>query len=93
MEAELKSHLLTRSQAENDICSNFDHMVDESVVNQVESGKYYANYPGWNFYATVLHDGKDFVAFVKQYGDISSRETADTFLELKSKICDKYGAD
>lgn len=75
------------------ICSNFDHIVDQSIVERMKTEKIVADYPAWNFHGSVwFKDGK-FHCAVMQYHELSEIISADTFDEVKEEVCEKFGSD
>lgn len=75
------------------ICSNFDHVINESAVEELKKGISFAAYPGWDFYATVWYANGLFHAKIKQYQVHVDTISAKTFAKVKKLICKTFGND
>lgn len=42
-------------ETNKEIISNFDHIINEDVVNEIVTEQAYAHYPGWHFTAYVWY--------------------------------------
>ena len=82
----------TESIFDDNICSNFDHEINQQIVGEVRQGKI-ADYPGWNFHATVWFADGQFHAKIMQYLVHVATLSAETFPELKDEICNEFGND
>jgi len=76
-------------------CSNFDHEIDAEVCALLSQkpGKVCADYPGWDFFATVHVDPEtgEWCAKVMCYGSVAARLRAKTPATLKKAVCDQFG--
>jgi hypothetical protein len=75
------------------VCSNFDHVINQEVVEHLKTHNAWSSYPGWNFHGSVWFDqdrGK-FLCQIMQYHAHTATVEADTFEELKEEICARFG--
>ena len=75
-----------------EVMSNFDREVDQEVADQLKSGKYFAPYPGWNFYGRVWWEDEWFCEVWVQ-GSYDGTYNASTLEELMKDVSDFYGYD
>jgi len=80
---------------QDDFCSNFDHAINEEVVEKLKTENVYAYYPAWNFHGSVWYDhGKRmFMCKVKCYRCHVTTIEAETAKELVEFVCDEFGWD
>jgi len=79
--------------ANEDICSNFDHEINQELAEKMKEEKIYADYPGWDFHANVwFMDGK-YHCLVSQYHQVVDHITDESFEKIKETVCSKYGDD
>ena len=78
---------------DDNFCSNYDGIIDQDVVEQLEKENVCANYPGWNFHGTVWYDKKEelFYCKIMCYGSHVNTISAKTPGELKELVCNTYG--
>jgi len=77
----------------DDVMSNFDHMIERAVEEQLKRGNCWAGYPGWNFYGRVFWDPEKQLwgCQVWQYRVVRETIYEPSLKELHSSVCDKYG--
>lgn len=81
------------SHCGDEICSNFDHEINEELAERMKKEKIVADYPGWNFYGTVWYENGKYNCAVMRYRFLQEIISNETFEELKKEVCDKYGND
>lgn len=73
------------------IMSNFDHMIDYKVADEIKNQPMWAEYPGWDFYGKVWFEDNKWHCAVKCYGSHVNTISEDNLEDLKSSVCDQYG--
>ena len=80
---------------EHDGCviSNFDHLIDTVVADEIKGMDIYSQYAGWNFCGYVWwsteHD--KWACEVWTYNVYQETILADTLEEIRTEVCEKYG--
>lgn len=75
------------------VMSNYDHQICQDIAEQINDGRYAADYPGWNFHATVWRDGELFKAQIMQYGNHTATIESETLQGIMELASDAYGYD
>jgi len=75
------------------VMSNFDHTIDTEVAEKLKEGKYYSDYPGWNFYGEVWYDSGKWKCEIRRYHVHVETIMADTLEEIMEQNSEKYGYD
>lgn len=89
-----KASLFVGAECVGEVCSNLDHTTNQDVLRDLqEIPNSYAEYPGWDFWSTVVYDRerKKFIAEVMCHHVVQDYPEADTFEELKAEICERWG--
>lgn len=79
-------------QHEEAIYSNYDHEINNTVVDDCKHGYFYADYPGRYFMAYVWFEIGKWFAEVWQYAIHKETIEADSIVELKRLVCEKYSS-
>ena len=76
-----------------EVYSNFDHELDCQVASALRRypGKAFARHAGWNFNASVWHDGNVFVSEVWVYGSVDGYITGESIMQVCRDVCDGWG--
>ena len=79
--------------ASDNLMSNFDHEIDQTVAEELKRDKLIAEYPGWEFHATCWWDGArgKYLAAVRRYHALVATYAAGTPKELMDAICEDFG--
>jgi len=72
--------------------TNFDHTIDDGMVEAIADGEHMAEYAGWDFHAYVYLVGAVYVADVHRYHAHVGFVTADSPQELMHEVSHEYGA-
>lgn len=75
------------------VVSNFDHVIDENIVEKMKTDKKVYGYPAWDFYGSVWYKDGKYHCAVMQYHSLSEIVSGGTFQEVKDSVCKKYGND
>jgi hypothetical protein len=78
-------------ELDDNLMSNFDHEVDQTVAQLLRNGRVWAGYPGWNFFAHCWFADDQFHAAVLVYHEHRSTISAETPEELMKAVSDTYG--
>jgi len=75
------------------VMSNFDHEIDEKVAEKLTQGKHFADYPGWEFHATVWYDAEKcvFKAKVMRYCAHVGTAISTNLAGIMMLVSDRYG--
>lgn len=73
------------------VYSNYDHVINSFVLEEIKYGLCWAQYPGRSFMAYVWFESENWYAEIWQYGVHVDTLEAETFPELKELICNKHG--
>ena len=75
--------------------SNFDHSIDNGLMEELMTSDVVAQYSGWNFCGYVWFDKaiNKFVCQVWQYHTPMEEVVADSLKEIMSIVSDKYGEE
>lgn len=76
----------------DEVCSNFDHKINEEVVERLKSGRWYAIYPAWGWRGEVWYADGLFHCQVRQHGMVVDTKSASDFSELKDELCNSFGS-
>jgi len=79
-------------QLEDDVMSNFDHVIDEDVANQLRErpNEVLATYPAMNCCTYVWFNGEDFTAQIWTYRT-PREETTGSLQDIMDYVCGEYG--
>ena len=75
------------------VYSNFDHILDKNIVDELKEKNCYSQHAGWNFCGYIWHDGKKFKEEVWVYGDPQEVIENEDIGELIENVCQKYGSN
>lgn len=78
-------------QYDEEIMSNFDHVINQETVQAIKGKKFWAAYPGSAFYGHVWFNDNLWYCDVWVYGSVSRTMSDETIEGLKEKICYEYG--
>lgn len=73
--------------------SNFDHVVEDRLADELADGEHMAGYAGWNFHAYVYRPGDVYVADVHRFHAHVTFIAAATLEDLMADVSDEYGYD
>jgi hypothetical protein len=78
-------------ELKEEVWSNFDHVINRDIAEQLKSGEYWAAAPGWNFFAYVWFAEGQYHTEIWRYGAPVAVLSAETIDELKANVCSIYG--
>lgn len=73
------------------VMSNFNHEVKGGKEEKLKSGKFYGDYPAWDFHAQVWFDGENFKAMVKRYRVHVGTVTSPTLKGIMELASNEWG--
>ncbi len=78
---------------DNEVCSNFDGVIDQHVVKQLKDTDVYSGYPARDWFGKVWYDKEthNFCCQVMRFGSHIDTVETTTMEELKEEVSDKYG--
>lgn len=76
---------------QQEVVSNFDGVVDETVRERLRSGDCWAAFSAWNFWARVWFGDGAFHAEVWRYGSPVETLSGGTVEDLREAVCNEYG--
>jgi len=80
-------------ELEENVCSNSEHAINQTIVERLKNEDSWSTYPGWDFCSYVWHEGNQYHAEIWCYKSHVETLSADTFEELKEEICCEYGSE
>ncbi len=78
---------------DDNIMSNFDHVVNHEVANAIKGKPFYASYSGWNFNGSVWWQNEMWHCEIRAYWSYRETISAKTPEELMESVCEKYGSE
>jgi hypothetical protein len=78
-------------ETEENVCSNFDGLINKNVVQELIDNNCKAGYPAWEWYGIVWHQDNRFHIKVKRYGSVIGEHDYETMEELRDDVSEKYG--
>jgi len=75
------------------VMSNFDHTIEPETEEKLKSGKFYGEYPAWNFHGDVWFDGERFKCMVMRYWAHIETVEASSLEEIMEIASTKWGSD
>ena len=76
-----------------EVCSNFDGIINQTVVDELIHNNCWSEYPAWNWWGKVWHNGEKFHIEVRFYGSVVGTYDAATMEELRQIVCENHGQD
>jgi hypothetical protein len=82
-------------EASSEIYSNYDHVLNLQVVEEIIQKKLYAFHTAWNFCGTIYFDkiNKEFIEEIKIYGSLDNIIKHKDIKVLIENVNSIYGAD
>ncbi len=77
----------------NDLMTNFDHTIDQEVMEAIKGKPFYAGYTSWNFFGSVWYQDDKWYCQINQYGRHIETLIEDTLEEIMEKACERYGSE
>jgi hypothetical protein len=79
----------------DNLMSNFDHQINETVAKELKTVQATARYPGWGFHATCWWDGSRgrYLAAVRRFSYLVATYAAETPRQLMDMVCEDHGND
>lgn len=71
--------------------SNFDHVIDEGMEEELKESPKLGNYAGWNFHGDVFYWNNQFHCIVMVYHSLREVISANTLSEIMEEVSEKYG--
>jgi len=81
------------AETNESLMSNFDHVIDESVAEELKGGNCWAKYTGWEFYGKVWYVEAQYHCEIWRYGSHVSTISEDTPQELMDAVCSHWGSE
>ncbi len=81
------------SMCNYDVCSNFDGLIDYTVVEELKKGGVSAGFPAWDYYGCVWFDGNEWICSVRKYHAVVDVIKANCIEELVENVKEKHGYD
>ena len=75
----------------DDIVSNLDHVVDQTVLKRVQHELVVADYPASSFFAEVWFEAGFFRCMVRRFHIHVETLQSESFDDLKEEICNRFG--
>ena len=71
--------------------TNSDHTIEEDVAQELKTGKFYSQYPGWNFCGYVWWNKDKWSCEVWKYNSHITTVHGYTLQEIMDKVSEDYG--
>lgn len=75
------------------VCSNLDHEIDNHVAEKLKKGKYYAQYPAWNFWAEIWFENEIYYCMIKVYSVHVASIWHVSIKGIMEMASDQFGSD
>ena len=76
-----------------EVYSNFDHILNDEIANQLTRGCYLATHPGWNFYGRIIYKDGKFIEMVMVFGNVVEFIVGENIKDVIEETNRKYGSD
>ena len=74
------------------ILSNFDHVINQDIVEKLKKGKYISFHYAWDFCATVFYEDGKYKSLIMKYQLPIEVIEHEDFIEVARLTCEKYGS-
>ncbi len=74
------------------VMSNADHSIKSDIADKLKTGKFYAQYAGWNFCGYVFWDKNQWACEIWVYHNHEKTIKAETLSEIMDIVSEEYGS-